>query len=219
MSLETCFPLWNQLNSQEQKILSQAAVYKEVSAGTHLFDSSTDCLGLVVVENGQLRAFITSESGKEITIYRLLSNDICLFSASCVMRNIQFDIELEARQDTCLWIIPSRVYKELSDRSLAIANYTNELMASRFTDVMWLMEQVMWNSMDQRLAGFLLEESNLRGDKVLTLTHEEIANHLGTAREVITRMLKHFASEGLVALSRGVVEITDENKLMKLSSI
>ena len=93
------------------------------------------------------------------------------------MRNIQFDIELEAKQDTALWVIPSGVYKQMMTTSLTIANYTKELMASRFTDVMWLIEQVLWNSMDKRLAEFLLEEYSLRDTQELKITHEEIANH------------------------------------------
>ena len=84
-----------------------------------------------------------------------------------------------------------------------MANYTNELMASRFSEVMWLMEQVMWKSLDKRVAAFLLEEASIEGSSVLKITHEAIANHLGTHREVITRMLRYFQSEGMVRLSRG----------------
>ena len=99
------------------------------------------------------------------------------------------------------------------DHSLAAANYTNQLMASRFSEVMWLMEQIMWKSFDQRLASFLLEESLLEDSLVLNITHEKIANHLGTAREVVTRMLRYFQAEGMVSLTRGAIHLTDRNKL------
>jgi len=108
------------------------------------------------------------------------------------------------------------VYKKLMDESAAVANYTNEIMATRFTDVMWLMEQIMWKSLDKRVAAFLLEETSIEGTNQLKITHEAIANHLGTHREVITRMLRYFQSEGMVKLMRGVVEITDEEKLEML---
>ena len=132
------------------------------------------------------------------------------------MHSIQFEVVIEAEKDTDLWIIPSEIYKKIMDESVALANYTNEVMASRFSDVMWLMEQVMWKSIDKRLAMFLLEESFIEGTSELKITHEIIANHIGTHREVITRMLRYFQSEGLVKLSRGTVTIVDNTKLQKL---
>ena len=143
--------------------------------------------------------------------------DICLFSASCMMHSIQFDITIEAERDTDFWLIPTEVYKRMMETSAPLANYTNEIMASRFSEVMWLMEQIMWKSFDQRLAAFLLEEAGLEGSNQLKLTHEIIGNHLGSAREVVTRMLRYFQNEGMVKLSRGTVEILDPEKLRHLA--
>ena len=154
-----------------------------------------------------------SEEGREVTIYRLFDMDVCLLSASCMMQNIQFEITIEAEKDTEVWIIPTDVFMKLMDESAAVANYANQLLASRFSEAMWLMEQIMWKSFDKRLAAFLLEESALEGTPELKITHEKIANHMGTAREVVTRMLRYFQSEGIVKLSRGVIEIVDEEKL------
>ena len=103
------------------------------------------------------------------------------------------------------------------EKSAAVANYTNELMASRFSEVMWLVEQVMWKSFDKRLAAFLLEESTLDNSDTLTITHDKIAAHMGTAREVVTRMLRYFQSEGMVSLSRGSVKLTDRKHLEELA--
>ena len=122
----------------------------------------------------------------------------------------------EAEKDTKLWVIPSCLFKQLMEQSAPVANYVNQLMSSRFSDVMWLMEQIMWKSFDTRLAGFLLEESVLEGTPSLKITHERIAGHLGTAREVVTRMLRYFQSEGMVRLSRGEITISDEDALRKL---
>ena len=165
---------------------------------------------------GQLRAYILSDEGKEVTVYRLFDRDMCLFSASCIMRSIQFDITIEAVKDTRFWVIPPEVYKRLMEQSAALANYTNEVMAMRFTEVMWLIEQVMWKSFDKRLAAFLLEEVSLENTCILKMTHERIGNHLGTAREVVTRMLRYFQGEGMVKLSRGSVELTDRKRLEAL---
>ena len=216
MSLEQYFPIWDQLTADEQAVLNQAAVKRLAPKGTRLHNGSADCVGLFVICSGQLRAFILSDEGKEVTIYRLFERDVCLFSASCIMSSVQFDITIEAEKDSELWIIPTDVYKNLMDRSLAVANYTNQIMASRFSEVMWLGEQVMWKSVDKRLAGFLLEEANLEGGSVLKITHDKIAAHLGTAREVVTRMLRYFQSEGMVSLARGTVEITDPKRLESL---
>lgn len=132
------------------------------------------------------------------------------------MNSIQFEISVEAEKDTAFWIIPADIYKKLMLESAAVSNYTNEVMATRFSDVMWLMEQVLWKSFDKRLAEFLLEESNLEGSLVLKTTHEAIGNHLGNPREVVTRMLRYFQSEGMVRLARGTIEITDKGKLESL---
>lgn len=184
-----------------------------VPAGQHIHDGTRECTGLLVVASGQLRVYIISEGGREITLYRLLGKDICLFSASCIMHSLQFDVMIQAEKDTSFWLIPTDTYKKLMSESVVISNYTNEILASRMSDVVWLIEQVMWQSFDVRLATFLLEESALEGSTKLSITHEEIANHLGTAREVVTRMLKYFQSEGLVTLSRGSLEIIDPHRL------
>ena len=181
-----------------------------------IHNGSLDCTGLLLVQSGQLRAYILSDEGREISIYRLFERDLCLFSASCIMRSIQFDITIEAEKDTEFWIIPPELYQHLMEESAPVANYTSEVMATRFSDVMWLMEQVLWKSLDKRVAAFLLEEASIEGTNELKLTHESIANHLGSHREVITRMLRYFQSEGMVRLSRGTVVLTDTKKLETL---
>ena len=213
MGIQTLFPIWNKLTDLQKEKLEQSAVRRTVKKGTLLHNGDTDCQGLLLVEEGQLRAYILSEEGREVTIYRLFAIDLCLFSASCLMNSIQFDITIETEKDTSLWMIPPDVYKEVMEESAAAANFTNEVMASRFSEVMWLMEQVLWKSFDRRLAAFLTEESVLEGTGDLKITHEKIAAHLGTAREVVTRMLKYFQTEGLVRLSRGTVEVIDPEGL------
>ena len=216
MKLQDYFPVWEKLTPAQQKRLEDSRLSRTVRKGTVLHSGSADCTGLLLIRKGQLRAYILSDEGREITIYRLFERDICLFSASCIMRSIQFEVMVEAEKDTELWIIPPDLYKRIMEESAPIANFTNEIMATRFSEVMWLMEQIMWKSFDKRLAQFLLEESMLEGTSTLMLTHETIASHLGTAREVVTRMLRYFQSEGLVKLSRGTVEIADRTALEKL---
>ena len=185
--------------------------------GTILHNGDMDCTGLLLVKAGQLRAYILSDVGRDSTIYLLFDRDLCLFSASCIMRSIQFEVTIQAEKDTDLWVIPAEVYQDIMETSAPVANYTNELMASRFSEVMWLMEQVMWKSLDKRVAAVLLEVVSIEGTSHLIFTHETIANHLGSHREVITRMLRYFQNEGMVKLSRSSIEITNAKKLEELN--
>ncbi len=216
MEFSEYVPIWNQLTPGQRELLSGSLTTRTVKTGTVLHGGGVDCTGLLLVKSGQLRAFILSKEGREVTLYRLFDRDLCLFSASCIMRSIQFDVTITAEKDTELWIIPADIYKRIMEQSAAAANYTNEIMAARFSEVMWLMEQVMWNSMDRRVAAFLLEESAIEGANRLSITHETIANHLGTHREVVTRMLRYLQEEGMVRLSRGTVELLNEKKLTAL---
>lgn len=213
MQLESFFPIWDKIEPEQQEKLRKSAVKQTIKKGTILCDGGKECTGLVLVCDGLLRAYMLSEDGREVTLYRLFEHDICLLCASCVMTNIQFDIIIEAEKDTEAWVIPPWIYKSVQQDSLVFSNYVNDLMAMNLSEVMWMVEQVMWKSFDKRLAGFLIEESNVENTLTLKITHEKIANHLGTAREVVTRMLKHFQTERMVSLRRGVVEITDIDKL------
>ena len=218
MDFQDYFPVWNQLTAVQQNRLLTGLTSRKAKKGTILHNGSADCTGLLLIKTGQLRAYILSDEGREITIYRLFDRDMCLFSASCILNSIQFEITITAEKDTEFWLIPSELYKNLLTESAPLANYTNELMAARFSDVMWLIEQVLWKSLDKRLAAFLLEEAAIEDSNELKITHEIIANHLGSHREVITRMLRYFQSEGIVKLSRGKITLLNPERLEELSS-
>ena len=217
MGFENSIPVWDRLTPQQQRLLRESAVSRFFPKGELVHEGGLECTGLLIVESGQLRAFILSPEGQEISIYRLLEGDVCLLSASCMLRSIRFDISIEAEKDSRLWIIPAELYRRLMEESPPLANFTNELMADRFSEVMWLMEQILWHSMDRRLAEYLLDRTALEGGSTLALTHEQIARDLGTAREVVTRMLRYFKNEGLVRLARGTVELTDPDGLSALT--
>lgn len=217
MSFSSFFPVWERLTPQQQAALSGSMFSRRVRRGDVIHQGDADCTGLLLVKSGQLRAFMLSEDGREISLYRLFERDLCLFSASCMMRSIQFDITIQAEKDAELWVIPAETYRQVMEESAPLSNFTNEVMAARFSDVMWLIEQVLWKSFDRRLAAFLLEESAIEGTRTLKITHELIGNHMGNPREVVTRMLRYFQGEGLVRLSRGTVEIVDEIALRGLA--
>ena len=216
MQLREYFPIWEKLTDSQQAMISDHAFLRKAEKGELVHNGAIECTGLLLVRSGQLRGYILSEEGREITIYRLFERDVCLFSAACMMNSIQFAVMVEAEKDAEFWVVSPHAYKQVMTESAALANYTNELMAARFSEVMWLMEQIMWKSMDKRVANFLLEEMVIEGTAQLKITHETIANHLGTHREVVTRMLRYLQNEGLVKLTRGTVEILDEQGLRQL---
>lgn len=218
MKLSKYLPFWDKLTEAQRQRITQLVEYRKVTKDTHIHDSSAECLGLVIVRSGQLRAYILSEDGKEITISRLFEYDVSLLSASCVMPDLQLNVMIEAEKDTEFWSIPAYLFKNLMEESLAVSNYSRSLLSSNFSELMWLMEQIMWKSFDKRLAAFLLEESQLEDSLILKLTHEKIANHMGTAREVVTRMLRYFQSEDMIRLTRGTVDIKDRKRLTKLAN-
>ncbi len=217
MEFSQCFPIWNKLTADQQARLRSVTDLQRIKAGTVVHDGSPECKGMLLIKSGQLRAYLLSDEGREVTICRFFEMDICLFSASCVMPNMMFDVFIEAEKDTELWVIPACLYQNLMEESLPLASYSRDLITNHFSEVMWLMEQIMWRSFDKRLAGFLVEESRIEETDSLKLTHEKIAAHLGTAREVVTRMLRYFQSDGMVKLTRGTVELTGKKALEALS--
>ncbi|MBQ8143554.1 MAG: Crp/Fnr family transcriptional regulator [Butyricicoccus sp.] len=213
MEFSNYLPIWDKLTPEQQEKVAEVIEFRKVKKGTRIHDSSEVCLGLVMVRSGQLRTYILSEDGREITLNRMFEYDVSLLSASCVMPDMQFNVMIEAEKDSEFWSLPACLFKNLLDSSIAVANFSQSLISSNFSELMWLMEQIMWKSFDKRLASFLLEESAVEETRELKITHEKIANHLGTAREVVTRMLRYFQSEGYVRLTRGTIEITEPKQL------
>jgi len=208
---------FKELDAKQQLSLQQAVVKKNFIKGEILQGGAENCSGLFLIYKGQIRTYIISESGKEITLYRLFDGDVCIFSASCMMKNIAFELHIEVEKDTQAYLIPTSTIKKLSSESLPVQAFINDILARRFSDVVWIMEQALFASFDKRLAQFLLEMSDIEASDVLLITHEKIANHLGTAREVVSRMLKYFQNIGLVKLDRGSIQIMEKEKLEELA--
>ena len=181
---------------------------KRFAKGESVHSPSDVCEGLFWIKSGALRVFIISPEGREITIYRLDEGELCLFSASCVFNNASFDIYIEAAVDSELERLSAGNYKKIKDNPV-IASYVNDSFAQRMSSVLELVNDILWNSMDTRIMNYLKSESELEGSESLKLTHETIANNLGTAREVVSRVLKYLEREGKVKLSRGRITICE----------
>lgn len=137
-------PFYKQLAPAQQHRLETVSGRRRYEPGQMLYTGPEHCLGLLVVIRGQLRVFTQSEEGREITLYRLFERDMCLFSASCILRGVSFSLRIEAQEVTEVLHIPSDEYQRLMQENPAAANYTNEVMATRFSDVMWLLEQTLY---------------------------------------------------------------------------
>lgn len=214
--LEERLTFWNQITKEEQEILIQNTAVVKYTQGQNIYDAQQECIGVLLIKRGELRTYILSEEGKEVTLYRLSDDDVCILSASCILKNITFDVHVDAEKDTEVLLINSSVFSGLSQKNIYVEAFSLRLTADRFSDVMWAMEQILFMSFDRRLAIFLLDEMAKMGTDTLPFTHEQIAKYVGSAREVVSRMLKYFAKEGMVELSRGSIKIVDRQKLKKI---
>lgn len=210
------FPFWSQLSQIDKDLLcnNSSIVRFEKEQSVH---NNTECTGLFIVKSGRLRLYILSADGKEITLYRLSSGDICMLSASCVLQSITFDVYVDAEEPSECYMISAAAFSKISEKNPAVKIYAMETAISRFSDVMWIMQQIVFMSMDKRLAIFLYEEITTNGSDFIPMTHEQIARHLGTAREVVTRMLKHFSADGILEVSRKGILILDKTKLRSIA--
>lgn len=209
------FPFWNELSFDEKKLINNNSELKLYKAGATIHDS-TECTGVLLIKKGELRVYILSPEGREVTLYRLKEKEICLLTASCILKNITFSIMVEAETDSEVFLISSSAFKELKNKNIRVESFTNDIINCHFSETMWAMEQILFTSFDKRLAFFLLEQSKEKGSDILNVTHEYIAKNLGSAREVVSRMLKYFQTEGIVSLSRGSIIIKDRKKLESL---
>jgi len=211
-------PFWDKLSPAEQKQLLANTALCSYSAGQNVHSASIQCVGVLLVKSGELRTYMLSEDGREITLYRLTEGNVCVLSASCVLQNITFDVFIDAEADTEVFMINAAHVSGLLEENVYAENFVMKTAADMFSEVMWTMEQILFMSFDKRLAIFLLDESAKAGSNELSLTHEQMAKYMGSAREVVSRMLKYFEKEGIVQLSRGAVEIVDKEKLKNIAN-
>jgi CRP/FNR family transcriptional regulator len=216
-AFEENFPFWKNLSEQEKQTIIDGTVKFTHAKGEIVHEDRNTCTGLLMVVTGQLRIYIISETGKEITLYRLFDRDVCVLSASCLIRNITFDVHVQAERNTTMLRVATDAYQQVGKTNNFVQDFTNELVSSRFSDVMWVVEQVVFMSFDRRLAMHLLEAAAIAQSDSFAITHDAIARDLGTAREVVTRMLSRFQDDHLVRLSRGGITLVDREGLYALT--
>ena len=213
---EETFPFWNKMSEADRSTFLRSSQYVRFEKGTNIHDGN-ECTGVILIKRGVLRLYLLSDEGKEITLYRLFPGDMCILSASCVLESITFDVFVDSEENSECVVLGGCAYEDVARRMPEAKIFALESALSRFSDVMWVMQQILFMSMDKRLAIFLLDEISKTGEDTVRLTHEQIAKYMGSAREVVSRMLKYFAGEGLVAASRGGIQLLDKRRLRELA--
>ena len=183
--LACAFPFWDKLTADQQELLCRATRPVRYRRGERVHSPVENCVGILLLRTGQFRAYLLSDDGRDVTLYRLFGGEICILSASCVMDSVNFDLYIDAEEDTEAYCISAGVFRSLSA--------------------------------DRRLAIFLADELAKTGGEDVRLTQDQMAKYMGSAREVVSRLLKYFAGEGIVKLYRGGVTVTDKDRLMKIA--
>lgn len=215
-ALEEIFPFWKELLPEEKEMVKENARVETYGKGVVINRTTEECKGLMAVRAGQLRTYILSEEGREVTLFRVQEGEICVLSASCLMDSIIFDVLIEAMEPTEVIIIPSSVLHQIKDKNPYVELYLYKTATEKFSDVMWTMQQILFLRIDQRVAAFLWDEMQRQKSMTITVTHDEIARYIGSAREVVTKVLKYLAQEKVVELKRGKIEIVNKEKLKRL---
>lgn len=213
---EKHFPFWDRLKPEERLLLCQNTRLAEFDGGVNIHGNNGDCTDILVVKSGCLRCYLLSEEGKEITLYRMYAGDICILSASCILSSITFDVFIDTEEKSGLYLIDTAVFSDLAGKNLYLENFALRVAATRFSDAIWAMQQILFMNMDQRLAVFLNDELSKTGGDTIRLTHEQVAKYMGSAREVVSRTLKNFVSGHIVELTRGGIRVIDKSKLKSL---
>lgn len=210
------FPFWEKISGADREYICRNSHMLTYPKGKNIHNGE-ECSGVIFVCSGSLRLYMMSDEGKEITLYRLHRGNLCMLSASCVLDAVTFDVFVDAEEDSQCCVVSGPAFAAVSQRNPDIRIFALETAVSRFSDVMWVMQQILFMSMDKRLAIFLSDESARTGSDTIALTHGQIARYMGSAREVVSRMLKYFAGEGIVEVSRGGVTILDKKRLRDLT--
>lgn len=185
------------------ELIEKNAISKILNKNELIYLKS-DCYGYILVKNGSLRAYISSSTLKEITIFNIKTGEQCILCDSCFMSNFATDINLQVELNTEIILIPPFVFKKLKDKYIDLVNYILALVSKRFSSSVSLMEQAIFLPLIDRIRNFL--HQNEQGG-IIKVTHEELANNIGSAREAVSRILKEMENSGEITQSRGLIKL------------
>lgn len=214
---EETYPFWDKLTRQQKDLIMANSRLVPYKKNSFIYEGEKECLGLLAIKKGSVRIYINSEDGKEITLYRLYAGDVEVLSAYCVISEITFDVNISAEDDCEVLITNAYTFGKILKENIHLENFTHRLANERFSDVMWVFQQILFMSVEKRIAIFLLDEVNANNTDTVSITHEQIAKYIGSAREVVTRTLKQFSNEGMITINRGKIKVLDKKKIKNIA--
>jgi len=213
------FEFYRNADSRFQAELEQTAFTAQLPAGAFYFHEGDACSQIALVGIGSIRVFKTGESGREITLYHVCSGETCILTASCVLAGKQYPAHAQAETETEAVIFPAVTFRQWVADKRDVQKFIFETLADRMADVMSLIEEITFNKLDKRLAVYLLQqfENNGKPVRIVHATHEKIATELGSAREVVSRLLKEFERVKAVELARSRIILRDDKRLKQMT--
>ena len=208
-------PYFDDLTDQEKERVAAAAYIRHYEAGTQIYGPCVECVGMIHILRGETRAYLLSDEGRKVTLFRVTENDNCIISASCVLAHLRFEAHMEVSKPSDILIVPVSLFGELCERNVHVRCFAYELATRRFSSVVAVMEQTLFFPLDKRLAGFLLSACRENGCPEVRMTQEELAARVNSVRETVGRMLKRFAADGIIRIRRGGILVLDMDKLEK----
>lgn len=214
--LAEVLPYWNQLTPKQQEKLAEAAVSKKFAKGEIIFNPLKQFAGLKIVRIGQMKIYLSSGNGDEIMLYRLKKGDVCVLSVLSLMKKFTFAVTARAEKETEIITIPEAAYMEVSRINRSADAYNQTTLIERISEALSIMSRAAWGTTEQRLAELLLNYDRDAGGRKIRVTHEILADDIGTAREVISRTLKQFQEQKLIETERGKIQVTDRQGLREI---
>lgn len=208
------YPMLQQLPTDELGAILNSASRFQLAAGTVVFDENQACQGFPLLLSGSLRVIKSSANGRELQLYRVIPGESCIMTSSCLLGETRYQARGVVEEPVEIIMLPAPVFHELLGKFDAFRGYVFKLFTERLTDMMELVTAVAFQKLDQRLASLLVAKQN-----PIHTTHQALADELGSAREMISRLLKGFAEQGWVKLGREQITLTNESALRKFAAL
>lgn len=211
--LRSLYPAFETLDDRRLDALLDESIVLSVKPGTVLFDDESPCQAFPLLVAGTIRVSKVGPSGRELQLYRVVPGEACILTTSCLLGNVAYNARGVAESEVTAVALPQAVFQRLLGEHEPFRTYVFGLFAERISELMQLVEAVAFQKLDQRLATLLLGKG-----KVIRTTHQALADELGSVREIVSRLLKTFAEQGLVSLAREQVEIVDAARLRRIAA-
>ena len=211
--MEENITFYRDLTPEQRDLMDRTLLRQSYRKGQLVHRHGDSCVGLIFVRKGRLAFSILSEEGREITVFRVEKGEVCILSAACILRSLEFESQITAEVNTEVSILPAPTLSQLMNANHDVERLVYKQAVWQYSGVLRTLQQILFLSLEKRLATFLLDECRRRKAQSFSATHEQIARYIGSSREVVTRMLNQFADRGLVKLGRGSVTVLDPDGL------